>query len=89
MDRLVSWAGREVLIKVVTQAIPTYIMGLFKLPKELYHTNQSSIIRFWWGHKQEERKIHLIKASHLCRSKDDDSLGFRDMDIFNDALLAK
>jgi len=58
MDRLASSVGREVLIKVVAQAIPTYIMSLFKLPKELCHTIQSLIVCFWWGHKQEDHKIH-------------------------------
>ena len=47
MDRLILWAGREVLIKAVAQAIPTYVMSIFKLSKELCHTIQSLIIRFW------------------------------------------
>ena len=51
MGRLASWAGREVLIKAVAQAIPTYSMSVFKLPVDLCHTIQASINRFWWGHK--------------------------------------
>jgi len=78
-----------VLIKVVAQTIPTYIISLFKLPKELCHTIQSSIIRFLWRHKQKNRKTHWIKASHFCTSEDDGGLGFLDSDLFNDALLAK
>ncbi|KAL4614834.1 hypothetical protein ACB092_07G081300 [Castanea dentata] len=33
---LLSRAGKEVLIKVVTQSIPTYTMGVFQLPMKLY-----------------------------------------------------
>jgi len=89
MDKLISWAGREVLINPIAQAIPTYIMSLFKLPNGLCHTIQSTITRFWWGHKHEDRKIHWISAPHLCKSKDDGDLGFRNMEVFNEALLAK
>ena len=79
MDRLDSWVGRKVLIKVVAQAILIYIISLFKLPTELCHAIQSSIIRFQWGHNQEDRKIRHIKASRLCRRKEDGGLGFCDI----------
>ena len=38
LKRIIAWgdtlslAGKETMIKVVAQAIPTYIMGVFKLP---------------------------------------------------------
>jgi len=35
--KLLSQAGREVLIKVVIQAIPTFAMGCFKIPLGLCH----------------------------------------------------
>ena len=89
MERLVSWAGRKVLIKAVAQAIPSYAMSVFSFTKDLCGTIQATINRFWWVHKHEGRKLHWLGRSKLCRSKLDGGMGFRDMGSFNKALLAK
>ena len=50
--------GREVLIKAVVQAIPTFAMGCFKLPVGLCHDIEMLTWKFCWGEFGEHRKIH-------------------------------
>ena len=58
---MLSQAGREVLIKMVAQAIPPYTMGCFKLPLALCHEIEVLIRKFWWGERGNQRKIHWVK----------------------------
>ena len=87
--KLLSQAGREVLIKAVVQAIPTYTMNVFKLPQKLCHELEKMIRDFWWGHSGEPRKVHWVKWASLCKPKQLGGMGFRELSKFNEALLAK
>ena len=84
-----SQAGREVLIKAVIQGISTYAMGCFKLPLGLCHDIEAMIKKFFWGQRGDKRKIHWIKWSKLTKSKLAGGMGFKDLALFNDLLLAK
>ncbi|MDV3193925.1 MAG: hypothetical protein Q8835_02560, partial [Sweet potato little leaf phytoplasma] len=84
-----SAAGREVLIKSVAQAIPNYAMSCFKFPLSFCNDLNSLCARFWWGGSEEGNKIHWHSWRKLCINKDHGGLGFRDLTIFNQAMLAK
>ena len=55
---LLSKAGKEILIKVVTQSIPTYTMSVFQLPLKLCDELDALCANFWWGQVGNEWKIH-------------------------------
>ena len=57
-EKLLSQGGREVLLKAVVQAIPTFTMSCFKLPVGLCKEIEMQIRKFWWGERGGQRKIH-------------------------------
>ena len=59
-EKFISKAGREVLIKTVAQAIPTYTMGIFKIPISLCNDINAILAKYWWGKTKDEKKIHCI-----------------------------
>lgn len=87
-EKMLSKAGKEVLIKSVLQAIPTYIMSCFSLPKYLINSIEAAIRAFWWGNG-EKQKMAWIAWDQLCKSKRLGGMGFRDLHSFNLALLGK
>lgn len=88
-EKLLSRPGKEVLIKAVAQAIPTYMMSIFKIPEGLIDEMHSVLAKFWWGSTATSRKIHWHNWESLCLPKAMGGMGFRDLKCFNQALLAK
>ncbi|XP_021751079.1 uncharacterized protein LOC110716751 [Chenopodium quinoa] len=84
-----SQAGREVLIKSIAHAIPTYAMHCFSIPNSILNGIEKMCRQFFWGQKGEERKLCWVAWEKLYVSKKEGGLGFRNMKIFNEALLAK
>ncbi|KAK1644352.1 hypothetical protein QYE76_062157 [Lolium multiflorum] len=88
-DNHKSQAAKEVLIKSIAQAIPVYVMSVFKLPFGLCDELTKMIRRYWWGAENEKRKTHWLAWDIMLRPKDYGGVGFRDMRLFNQALLAR
>ena len=79
------------LLKLVIQAIPIFIMGCFNLLLGLCNDIEALIKKKKknWGHRREWRKIHWVKWEVLTNSKLVGGMGFGDLALFNDSLLAK
>jgi hypothetical protein len=88
-DNHKSRAAKEVLTKSIAQAIPVYVMSVFKLPLGLCDELMRMIRRYWWGAENGRRKTHWISWDIMLRPKDYGGVGFRGMRIFNQALLAR
>jgi hypothetical protein len=76
MMRLLSKAGKEVLIKAVAQAMPTYAMSCFDLTKGLCDEISTMISRYWWANQENERKMHWLSWETLCSQKEKGGWGF-------------
>ena len=56
--RLLSQAGRAVMIQAVGQSIPLYAMSCFKLPRGFIHELNMMMAGFWSGDMGDKRRIH-------------------------------
>lgn len=88
-EQSLSQAGREVLIKTILQAIPAYSMNCFLLPITTCQDIEKATARFFWGSTLEERKTHWAAWDILITTKANGGLGFRELHMFNLAMLAK
>ena len=64
-------------------------MSLFAIPESILNEINSMCARFWWGARGTERKMHWLSWEKLCLPKTQGGMGFRDLRVFNQALLAK
>ena len=88
-EKMLPMKGKDILLKAVAQAIPSYAMSVFKLPKNICKEITDEIAGFSWGDSEEKKKMHWFAWWKLCIPKSKGGLGFRDLHSFNLALLAK
>ncbi|KAM1068573.1 hypothetical protein ACFX2A_000525 [Malus domestica] len=55
--KLLTSTGRELLVKVITQAIPLYTMHCFLLPKSFCDDLNCMVTAFWWNGVDDSKKI--------------------------------
>lgn len=72
------------LIKSVAQAIPTYSMSCF-----LGSPATCTTSNYWWSSKVDRRGLHWRRWPELTLPKCHGGMGFRDIKLFNIAMLGK
>ncbi|XP_024163967.1 uncharacterized protein LOC112170934 [Rosa chinensis] len=87
--KILSAAGKEILIKAVAQTMPLYAMNCYLLPKSLCDDIHQLCASFFWGDTYDKKKIHWRSWERLCLTKDEGGMGFKNMFAYNLAMLAK
>ncbi|KAG7532893.1 Endonuclease/exonuclease/phosphatase [Arabidopsis thaliana x Arabidopsis arenosa] len=87
--KTLSQGGKEILLKSIALALPVYAMTCFKLPILLCKKLTAVMMDFWWNNLQNARKIHWVGWQRLTLPKLQGGIGFKDLQCFNQALLAK
>jgi len=80
-------AGRS--LKAVAQAVPTYSMSCFLLSKTTCKKIRGAMMNYWWGGSADSRHIHWLRWERLTQHKSKGGIGFRDLHLFNKAMLGK
>jgi hypothetical protein len=88
-EKYMSSGAKETLIKSVLQSLTTYAMGVFKFPAGVTDELAKIIRDFWWGDEENKRKMHWMFWEKITRPKSQGGIGFRDLRVFNQALLAR
>ena len=88
--KLLSKAGKEILLKIMVQAIPSYAMQVFLLPITLCAEIERMMNSFWWGCKDvNKRGINWLSWEKLSVHKSLGGMGFKRLHDFNLAMLGK
>jgi hypothetical protein len=87
--KLLSLAGRVVLIQSVTSAIPSYYMQNSVLPSRVCSELDKLNRNFLWGSTDEKKKMHMVGWTKVCRAKKLGGLGIYATKPRNIALLSK
>lgn len=89
IEQCMAASGKEILIKSVAQAIPTYSMACLLLPRGLCNTIDTMLRKFFWGSKNGKRRTAWVSWEEMTMPKYMGGLGFRDTQLFNLAMVAK
>jgi len=57
-EKLLSKAGKEILIKAVVQALPQYAISIFKIPISICKAIEQRIATFWWKQNDSKRGMY-------------------------------
>ena len=88
-SKLLSKAGKLVLVKSFAALVAEYYMQCQSLPVKVCNQIDKLIRDFLWGSTEEKRRLHLVGWDKVTLPKELGGLGLHKMKDRNNALLAK
>ncbi|KAH1074305.1 hypothetical protein J1N35_026633 [Gossypium stocksii] len=85
--KLLSYGGKEILIKAVLQSIPTYALSIFLASKGVTKDIQTKLSRTWWSGKEKGKFWSTLHWRSLCQPKRIGGINIRNMNLFYISLL--
>lgn len=86
--KCLSKAGKAVLLRNVAQAVPSYAMSCFMLPKSLCKELERMMNSFWWGSKEGSRKgVKWLSWTNMSMSKNLGGFGVQGLVRFQSCLV--
>jgi hypothetical protein len=74
--KLLSPAGRVILIQFVTSSLPAYYMQNTALPSSICNELDRLNRNFLWGSSNERKKMHLVGWEKVCKPREKEALVF-------------
>ena len=85
--KLLSYAGRILLIKTCLASIPIYLLSFFKFPKWALDLINTQMAHCLWNDFEGHRKLHLANWGLVCTKKEFGGLGIPNLREVNLCLL--
>lgn len=88
--KILSKSGKEILLKIIAQALPNYVMSVFLLQQEVCSDLEKAMCRFWWKTSyKKDRSIHWMSWINMYKAKMAGGLVFLCIRDFNIAKESK
>ena len=88
-----NFSGRVTLLQSCLDSIPSYWLGLHKVPSSVCNAIERFRRKFLWGEftnpAEEKRTLHLINWTSICQPKNSGGLGIQKIKEKNIAFLGK
>ena len=88
-SRLLSFAGRRILVRHVLSSLATHIALIFPIPKSVSSTMESFMRNFLWSAGPSKQKRNQIGWEVLCLPIKEGGLGIRRINEQNEASFIK
>lgn len=76
-ENLLTHGGKEVMLKSVVGAIPTYAMGIIRFPATICDEMEKIHNSFWWQSSKTNQGIHWLSWERMALPKRNGGIGFR------------